>query len=142
MNVVILMGRLTAAPELKTSQGGTSYCRLTIAVDRGYIKPGEEKKTDFINCTAWRQTAEFVSRYFTKGQMIAVQGELQSDSYTNKDNVRINTTFVNVRIVSFCGDKSNTQSAARKPEETALTRYESGNDSDFASVSSDDDLPF
>lgn len=142
MNVVILIGRLTAAPELKTSQGGTSYCRFTIAVDRNYTKQGEEKKTDFINCTVWRQTAEFVSRYFTKGQMIAVQGEFQSDSYTNKDNVRINTTFVNVRTVSFCGDKSNTQSAAKKPEEKAITGYKNSNDSDFTSMSSDDDLPF
>ena len=72
MNNVVLMGRLTADPELRTTNSGLNYCRFTVAVDR-YSK-GEDKKTDFINCVAWRQTAEFVERYFSKGKMIAVQG--------------------------------------------------------------------
>lgn len=112
MNSVILMGRLTADPELKTTNNGLNYCRFTVAVDR-YTK-GEDKKTDFINCMAWRQTAEFISRYFTKGKMIAVQGSIQTGSFTNKDGAKVYTTDVLVDKAHFCGDKGSVtnQSAA------------------------------
>ena len=112
MNSVILMGRLTTNPELKTTNSGLSYCRFTVAVDR-YSK-GEDKKTDFINCVAWRQTAEFIERYFSKGKMIAVQGSIQTGSYTNKDGAKVYTTDVLVDKAHFCGDKGSVtnQSAA------------------------------
>ena len=78
INTVVLMGRLTADPELRETSNGVSYCRFSIAVDRAH-KSGEDKVTDFLNCVAWRQTAEFISRYFTKGQMIAVVGSLRGN---------------------------------------------------------------
>lgn len=112
MNNVILMGRLTADPELRTTNNGLNYCRFTVAVDR-YSK-GEEKKTDFINCVAWRQTAEFIERYFSKGKMIAVQGSIQTGSFTNKDGAKVYTTDVLVDKAHFCGEKGSVtnQSAA------------------------------
>ena len=76
LNVAIIMGRLTAAPELRTTASGLSVTSFSVAVDRSY-KAGEERQTDFINVVAWRQTAEFVSRYFQKGSMIAVRGRIQ-----------------------------------------------------------------
>ena len=74
LNTAIIMGRLTADPELRTTNTGIAVTTFTVAVDRRYQKAGEEKQTDFINVVAWRQTAEFVSRYFQKGSMIAVRG--------------------------------------------------------------------
>lgn len=131
MNSVILMGRLTANPELRTTNSGLNYCRFTVAVDR-YSK-GEDKKTDFINCVAWRQTAEFVERYFCKGKMIAVQGSIQTGSFTNKDGAKVYTTDVLVDKAHFCGDKGSVtnQSAAAAVD---------NNHSESSPV--DDDLPF
>ena len=83
-NRVILMGRLVADPELRQTQSGIAMCRLRIAVDRGFAKQGEERQSDFINVTCWRQTAEFVSRYFSKGRMIHVEGRLQNNDYTDR----------------------------------------------------------
>lgn len=144
MNIVVLMGRLTADPELKTSNSGISYCRFSAAVDRAYTK-GEEKKTDFINCVAWRQTAEFISHYFTKGQMIAIQGSMQTDSYINKDGAKINTVFVNVNKADFCGSKSeSSQQHKTQPAAQVQTpaRYGNGTVEDFEITPADDDLPF
>lgn len=76
LNIVALMGRLTHTPELKTTQNGTSVCSFSIAVDRTYTPKGEERKADFIDIVAWRQTAEFICKYFQKGSMIAVDGSI------------------------------------------------------------------
>lgn len=134
MNSVILMGRLTADPELRTTNSGLNYCRFTVAVDR-YSK-GEEKKTDFINCVAWRQTAEFVERYFSKGRMIAVQGSIQTGSFTNKDGAKVYTTDVLVDKVHFCGDKGGTTAPARPNAD-----FSTGTDySQYGTP--DEDLPF
>ena len=84
LNRVILMGRLTADPELKTTPNGVSVTSFSIAVDRSYVKSGEERKADFFNIVCWRQNAEFVCRYFSKGSMIAVDGQLQSRSFQAK----------------------------------------------------------
>lgn len=132
MNSVILMGRLTANPELRTTNSGLNYCRFTVAVDR-YSK-GEDKKTDFINCVAWRQTAEFIERYFCKGKMIAVQGSLQTGSYTNKDGAKVYTTDVLVDKAYFCGDKGSvtSQSTAAAAVDNVYSE----------SSPADDDLPF
>jgi len=90
LNKVILMGRLTRDPELKHTQSSIAVSSFTLAVDRGYVKPGEEKQTDFIDIVAWRNTAEFVSRYFRKGQLVAVTGRLQSRKWQdNQGNNRI-----------------------------------------------------
>jgi single-strand DNA-binding protein len=134
MNSVILMGRLTADPELRTTNNGLNYCRFTVAVDR-YTK-GEEKKTDFINCVAWRQTAEFVERYFGKGKMIAVQGSIQTGSFTNKDGAKVYTTDVLVDKAHFCGDKGNTTAPARSNADFST-------ETDYSQYGTpDDDLPF
>lgn len=83
-NTVILTGRMTADPELKTTQSGISVTSFSIAVDRPY-KSGEEKQTDFIGIVAWRKTAEFVTRYFKKGDMIGIEGSIQTRKYTDRD---------------------------------------------------------
>ncbi len=104
-NRVILMGRLTADPELRQTQSGISMCRVSIAVDRGFAKQGEERKTDFFDVTFWRQQAEFVSRYFSKGRMIHVEGRLQNDNYTDQNGQKHYRTAIVADNVTFCGDK-------------------------------------
>jgi len=94
LNKVILMGRLTRDPELKHTQTSIAVTTFTLAVDRGYTKPGEEKQTDFIDVVAWRNTAEFVTRYFRKGQLVAVTGRLQSRKW--QDNQGNNRTAFEV----------------------------------------------
>ncbi len=84
LNCAVIMGRLVADPELRTTGSGISVTSFTVAVDRSYQKAGTERQTDFIDVVAWRQTAEFVSRYFHKGSMIAVQGSIQARSYEDK----------------------------------------------------------
>ena len=78
LNKVILMGRITHDLELRQTPNGVSVLSFSIAVDRSFARQGEERQTDFIDCVAWRQQAEFISRYFGKGRMIAVEGELQT----------------------------------------------------------------
>lgn len=105
LNVVALTGRLTRDPELKTTQDGTSVVSFSIAVDRNY-KSGNEYKADFINIVAWRQTAEFISRYFHKGSMIAIQGSLQQRQYYDKNNNTRTVYEVVADSVSFCSNKN------------------------------------
>lgn len=114
LNSVILMGRLTKSPELKKTPSDISVCSFTIAVERRFDK----EKTDFINVVTWRQTAEFVAKYFTKGQMIAVMGEIQNREY-EKDGQKRTITEVVASQVSFCGDK-----AESKTEKTENIEFE------------------
>lgn len=102
LNHVILMGRLTADPEIKTTSGGKSVTNFTLAVDKFRREDG----ADFINCVAWEQTASFISRYFTKGSMIAVGGSIQTRKYTDKDGNNRTAFEVVVREASFCGGKN------------------------------------
>lgn len=106
LNNVVLMGRLTAAPDLKTTQGGTSVLSFTLAIDRRFQPKDGEKQTDFINCVAWRQTAEFISKYFDKGDLIAVTGEIQTRKYEYEGQKRVATEVI-VANASFCGNKSS-----------------------------------
>lgn len=132
MNVVILMGRLTADPELKTTNNGVSVTSFSIAVDREYTK---EKQTDFINCVAWRNNAEFISKYFTKGQMIALRGTLQQNNYTDKDGNKRTSYNVVVDSANFCGGKEKNTS----PD----INFSQVNTSDFEEVDmAENDLPF
>ena len=95
LNCAVIMGRLTADPELRQTPSGVSVTRFTVAVDRGYVKAGEERKADFINVVAWRQTAEFVTRYFRKASSICVVGSIQTRSWTdNQGNKRFATEVV------------------------------------------------
>ncbi len=123
INCINIMGRLTDTPELKVTNSGTNVTTFTVAVDRQYSKG--EKQTDFIPVTAWRSTAEFISKWFSKGQMIAVQGALQTRKYQDKDGHNRTAFEVVAEQVSFCGDKkadhSNTeQPAVNQPEQTSI----------------------
>lgn len=144
LNCAVIMGRLTADPELRQTPSGVPVTRFTVAVDRGYVKAGEERKADFINVVAWRQTAEFVSRYFQKGSMIAVQGSIQTGSY-EKDGVKRSTFEIIADNVSFCGSKSESGTTGA-PRTTAATvaapSFSNGSADDFAAMADDDDLPF
>lgn len=116
MNKVILMGRFTADPELKQTQNGTSFCRFTVAVNRKFTdKTTGQREADFISCTAWSKTAEFISRYFTKGQMICLEGELRTGSYQDKKYPDIThyTTEIYVDSVEFTGSKNESNSLAQ-----------------------------
>ena len=115
LNCVTLIGRLCADPELRQTTTGKDVCTFDIAVDRAYTKPGEQRQTDFIKIVAWGSDALFVSRYFSKGSMIAVQGSLQSNNFTdNKGNKR---TSVEVKAdeLSFCGSKSEGKTQNQAP---------------------------
>lgn len=104
-NRVILMGRLTRDPELRTTQGGVAMCRITVAVDRSFVRQGEERQADFLDVVCWRQTAEFVCKYFTKGRMIHVEGRIQNDNYTDQNGVKQYRNTITADNVAFCGDK-------------------------------------
>ena len=105
LNRVILMGRITADLELKTTASGISVTSFTIAVDRNYVKQGEQRQTDFINIVCWRQQAEFVCRYFGKGSMIAIEGQLQTRTYQAKDGTNRYVTEVVADNISFTGER-------------------------------------
>lgn len=106
-NRVILMGRITHDLELRTTQSGISMCSFQMAVDRRFQTKGEERKSDFFRIVTWRQTADFVTRYFRKGSMILVEGELQTDTYTDKNGNTVNAVQVVAEQVSFTGEKAN-----------------------------------
>ncbi len=113
MNNVSLIGRLTADPELKHTQSGIATVRFNIAVDRQYQKQGEERQADFIGIVAWRQTAEFICRYFTKGQRIALTGRIQTGSYTATDGSKRYTFDVLAENVEFCDSKQGGSGSGR-----------------------------
>lgn len=142
INSVVLMGRLTYEPELKSTSGGVSVIHFQIACDRNYQTKCEERKTDFIDITAWRQTAEFISRYFHKGSMIAVEGSIRTDNFTDKGGNNRKSVIVVANNVSFCGSKAEssiTNPAISQPAPS----YARAVNSDFEEiVDEDDDLPF
>lgn len=111
-NKIILMGRIVADPELKTTPQGVNVCSFRIAVDRRYQKQGEEKKSDFFNIVAWRQQGEFVQKYFGKGRMILVEGELTTRPYTDKNGNQATWYEVVAERVSFTGEKAQDGQAA------------------------------
>jgi single-strand DNA-binding protein len=132
INNVTLLGRLTAAPELKTTTSGTSVTSFCLAIDRRFQPKDGEKQTDFVNCVAWRSTAEFITKYFNKGDLIAVTGAIQTRKFTDKDGNNRNAVEVVADQASFCGGKSNGKTAEEmQPVD------------DYAPVTfADDDLPF
>ena len=147
INMVALMGRLTFEPELRTTPSGTSVIRFQVACDRNYQKDSQNRQADFIDCVAWRQTAEFISRYFHKGSMIAVEGTIQTSNFTDKNGAKRKQVEVLANNVSFCGSKSENGSQGTRngmdinPE--PAPSYSSVDNSDFEEiVDDDDDLPF
>ena len=170
MNNVSLIGRLTANPELKYSQSGMAYTRFSIAVDRAFVKQGEERQTDFINIVAWGKTAEFVCKYFMKGQRMGVTGEIRTGSYTAQDGTKRYTTDVLVNNAYFCESKgssggnnnggynngyqnngyqqnnyqpnNNYQQTSRQEPVPPQPSYSNGDMGDYSAMPSDEDLPF
>lgn len=141
INMVALMGRLTYEPELRKTPSDVSVLRFQVACDRSYQRAGAERQADFIDCVAWRQTAEFISRYFHKGSMIAIEGTIQTSNYTDKNGNNRKQTEVLANNVSFCGSKSESGNMDIEPESAA--KYSSTDNSDFEEiVDDDDDLPF
>lgn len=154
LNHIVIMGRLVRDPELRRTGAGTAVTNITVAVDRDYSgKDGGEKKTDFINCVAWRQTGEFISKYFTKGSMIVVSGRLELRDWTDKDGIKRTSAEINVESAYFGSTKKESEAAASAPmenedpyaETNALIRqYQQGTFApDYAMLQDDDaQLPF
>ena len=143
LNTVILMGRLTADPELRTTNTNLSVLSFSVAVDRSYQSQGQERQTDFINCVAWRQNADFISKYFRKGQMIAIEGSIQTRSYEDKSGAKRTAFEVIVNRASFCGSKSETGGMAAPVAAAAPTSFQNNAMDDFSGVdAAEDDLPF
>lgn len=151
LNHVVLMGRLTAEPDYRTTQSGVALARFTLAVERDYQQNGE-RQTDFIDITTWRSTADFVSKYFRKGQLVVVHGSIQTGSYTDNDGNKRKSWNVQAQHVYFAEGKrdSEPQSApsyTTQPQSnsvstsSAYTSPSYDNYSDFTPVG-DDDLPF
>ena len=136
-NLVVLTGRLTADPELRYTTNNIPVTSFSIAVNRRY-KAGEESQADFINIVAWRQTAEFVTKYFKKGSMIGIEGSIQTRKYVDKDTGKNRTAFeVIANNVQFV--ESRRDGAAGDAQPTSFNNTDSG---DFSVIATDDDLPF
>lgn len=141
INTVALMGRLTADPELKHTSNGIAVVSFCVAVNRRF----KDQQADFINCVAWRQTAEFVCKYFGKGQMIGLEGSIQTRNYTDQDGNKRYATEVLAENVSFCESKKSESNLRPSPSAAApaAAAPSSGYSSeDFEEVTLDDDLPF
>ena len=130
INNGVIMGRFVSTPERKYTSSQTEVTSFTLAVERSYARQGEQRQTDFINCVAWRNTAEFISKYFQKGSMIAVTGSIQTRNYEDKNGNKRTAVEVLVDQASFCGSKAET-SNNNQPQYN-----------DFEEISGDDDLPF
>ena len=136
MNSVQLLGRLTRDPDVRYTDGGSTIAKFSLAVDRRFKHEGGET-ADFINCIAFGKTAEFIEKYFHKGMKIALNGRIQTGSYTNKDGVKVYTTDVVVENVEFAESKNNNSNAVSN----AAAPTPNG---DFMSIPDgmDEDLPF
>lgn len=142
MNKAILVGRLTKDPELKTTGSGVSVCSFTIAVNRRFKNAEGNYDADFINCVAWRQQAEFLSRFFSKGRMVGICGSIQTRNY-ERDGQRVYVTEVVADEISFVDSKSQTDGGA--PVANAAPAGNTGSfgaDDGFIPMPADDDLPF
>ena len=129
LNKIIIMGRLTRDPELRSTQNGTAVASFTLAVDRdGKDKQTGERAVDFIDCVAWRQTAEFVSRYFSKGRIAVVEGRLQLRDWTNKEGNKRRAAEVMVNSIYFGDSKRENADATEELQ--------------FQEMEDDGDLPF
>ena len=142
INTVALMGRLVYEPELKTTQSGISVLSFVVACDRSYQSQGQERQADFIDCVAWRQTAEFISRYFHKGSMIAIEGSIQTRNFTDKNGNNRKAVEVVCDNVSFCGSKAESGTVQNNVQPAAQPTYQNAVASDFEEITDDEDLPF
>ena len=151
LNVVAIMGRLVADPELRTTTQGTNVCTFRIACERSYSKPGEQRQADFVDIVAWGKTAEFICKFFQKGSMIAIEGSLQTRQYQDKNGNNRTAVEVVANNISFAGAKrQDRQSAPSYEQQTAShvkqakeqSGFAQGSADDFAVISDNDDLPF
>lgn len=150
-NVVAIMGRLVADPVLRTTTQGNSVCSFRIECDRSYVQQGQERQADFIDVVAWRQQADFVSKYFQRGSLIAVEGSLQTRQYQDKNGNNRTAVEVVANNISFAGAKrQDGQNAPSYEQQTishvqqakAQSGFAQGSTDDFAVIDDNDDLPF
>lgn len=139
-NLVVLTGRLTADPELKTTPTGVPVTRFSIAVNRNY-RAGEEQQTDFINLVAWRQRAEFISKYFKKGSLIGIEGSIQTGKYTDKNGNNRTSFEVVVNNAHFVESRRDNAVADTVSEPAAFSNADVNDFADLGDAT-DDDLPF
>lgn len=161
LNVVAIMGRLVADPELRTTPAGVNVCTVRIACDRNFVQQGQERQADFLDVVAWRHNADFLTKYFSKGSMVAVHGHLRSRQYQDKNGNNRTATEVVASQVSFCGGKATEKPAVRdfyqqtenhvresnaahsapqKPQ--SVPEYSQGSADDFSVIDDSEDLPF
>lgn len=142
LNVVSLMGRLTADPELRRTPSDISVTTITIAVDRDYVRQGEERQTDFITVVCWRQAAELVCKYFKKGDMIAVNGRIQTRKYEDNQGNKRTAFEIVADAVHFTGSKRDSGSnLSPRNDAPPAPSFEAGSN-DFEILGNDDDMPF
>jgi len=153
LNTAIIMGRLTAEPELK-SAGGTMVCSFTVAVDGRSKDQSGERQTNFIRCVAWRERAEFLSRYFHKGSMVAVTGYIQVRQYEDKNGNKRDAVEIVADRIDFTGEKNPGNAGGYRediplppppPERQGMQpapAYSTAGPADFDEIAGDDDLPF
>lgn len=139
MNKVVLVGRLAKDPEIRSTANGISVCSFTVACDRRFVKPGEERKADFINCIAWRQAGESISKYFAKGHRIALEGSIQTRSWTDNEGKTRYATEVVVEQWEFAQSKS--ESGTNPPGATKFENSESAMDKENLGVDLDEFIP-
>jgi len=154
LNTAIIMGRLTAEPELKSTGAGVAVCSFTVAVDRRFKGQNEERQTDFIRCVAWRNSAEFLARYFHKGSMVAVTGAIQVRQYEDKSGNKREAVEVVADQINFTGEKTPGNAGGYRddiplppapPERQSIQpapAYSTAQPADFDEIAGDDDLPF
>lgn len=138
LNKVILMGRITHDLEVKQTPSGASVVSFSVAVERSFKDQNGERQTDFINCVAWRQQAEFIGRYFRKGRMIAIEGNLRTRTYDDKNGVKHYVTEVYVDNVSFTGEKAEGNSYQQDGYQTGYNQAPVQNN--YNSAPANDDL--
>lgn len=148
LNTVVIMGRLTADPEVRTTQSGKTVAGFTLAADRDYQPSGAEKQADFIDCTAWDKKAEFVCKYFAKGRMAIVKGRLETDTYTDKDGNKRKSVKVIAENIYFGDSKPIDNKASESIDGDAVSNFSqlkdriiADNPDGFTEISNDD-LPF
>lgn len=146
LNKVVLCGRLTADPELKQTQNGIAVVSFTIAVNRRFTRGADgqnNSQADFINCVAWRQTAEFISRYFKKGSSLCVTGSIQTRTWSDNTGAKRYATEVVVDEAMFVDSRTDNASASYVPDAYGSPSFSSGVDApNFEEIKTDDDLPF
>ena len=130
LNKVVVMGRMVRNPELRRTNSGTAVASFTIACDRDFKSDGGEREADFIECVAWRNTAEFVSKYFTKGRMAVVSGRLQTRNWTSKEGNKRKATEIVAESVYFGDSKREELQSYAAPQES------------FAELPDDGEIPF